>query len=158
MLRYLHMNGASLFFIAVYLHIFRGLYYGSYKAPREITWIIGMLIYLLMMAHGVHGLRAALGSDVVLGRHRDHRPVRRDPVHRRRAADLAAGRTGGGQRHAEPLLLAALPAALRDRRPGDRAHLGVPHHRQQQPHRGRSAPHSKAEAEKPTRCRSGPTS
>jgi ubiquinol-cytochrome c reductase cytochrome b subunit len=54
-IRYLHMNGASLFFIAVYLHIFRGLYYGSYKAPREITWIIGMLIYLLMMATGFLG-------------------------------------------------------------------------------------------------------
>lgn len=53
--RYLHANGASLFFIAVYLHIFRGLYYGSYKAPREITWIIGMLIYLAMMATGFLG-------------------------------------------------------------------------------------------------------
>ncbi len=49
-LRYVHANGASLFFLAVYFHIFRGLYYGSYKAPREITWIIGMLIYILMMA------------------------------------------------------------------------------------------------------------
>ncbi|WP_121060649.1 cytochrome b [Chachezhania antarctica] len=55
MLRYVHMNGASLFFLAVYCHIFRGLYYGSYKAPREITWIIGMLIYLLMMATGFLG-------------------------------------------------------------------------------------------------------
>ena len=54
-IRYLHMNGASLFFIAVYAHIFRGLYYGSYKAPREVTWIIGMLIYLLMMATGFLG-------------------------------------------------------------------------------------------------------
>jgi ubiquinol-cytochrome c reductase cytochrome b subunit len=54
-LRYLHQNGASLFFIAVYLHIFRGLYYGSYKAPREITWIIGMLIYVLMMATAFMG-------------------------------------------------------------------------------------------------------
>ena len=53
--RYLHANGASLFFIAVYIHIFRGLYYGSYKAPREITWIIGMLIYLAMMATGFLG-------------------------------------------------------------------------------------------------------
>ena len=44
MIRYLHMNGASLFFFAVYLHIFRGLYYGSYKAPREVTWIIGIVI------------------------------------------------------------------------------------------------------------------
>ena len=55
MIRYLHQNGASLFFIAVYAHIFRGLYYGSYKAPREITWIIGMLIYLLMMGTAFMG-------------------------------------------------------------------------------------------------------
>jgi ubiquinol-cytochrome c reductase cytochrome b subunit len=55
MIRYMHMNGASLFFFAVYLHIFRGLYYGSYKAPREVTWIIGMLIYLAMMATGFMG-------------------------------------------------------------------------------------------------------
>ena len=55
MLRYLHANGGSLFFVAVYLHIFRGLYYGSYKAPREITWIIGMLIYLSMMATAFMG-------------------------------------------------------------------------------------------------------
>ncbi|MCY4445189.1 MAG: cytochrome b N-terminal domain-containing protein [Rhodobacteraceae bacterium] len=54
-LRYLHQNGASLFFFAVYLHIFRSIYYGSYKAPREITWIIGMLIYVLMMATAFMG-------------------------------------------------------------------------------------------------------
>ena len=54
-LRYVHSNGASFFFIAVYLHIFRGLYYGSYKAPREILWIIGVLIYLLMMATAFMG-------------------------------------------------------------------------------------------------------
>jgi ubiquinol-cytochrome c reductase cytochrome b subunit len=55
MIRYIHQNGASLFFVAVYLHIFRGLYYGSYKAPREVTWIIGILIYLLMMATAFMG-------------------------------------------------------------------------------------------------------
>ncbi|MEM9048273.1 MAG: cytochrome b N-terminal domain-containing protein [Pseudomonadota bacterium] len=55
MLRYLHQNGASLFFVAVYLHIFRGLYYGSYKSPREVTWIIGMMIYLAMMATAFMG-------------------------------------------------------------------------------------------------------
>ena len=55
MIRYAHANGASLFFFAVYIHMFRGLYYGSYKAPREVTWIIGMLIYLLMMATGFLG-------------------------------------------------------------------------------------------------------
>ena len=55
MIRYLHMNGASLFFFAVYLHIFRSLYYGSYKEPREITWIIGILIYVLMMGTAFMG-------------------------------------------------------------------------------------------------------
>ncbi|MBW7922535.1 MAG: cytochrome b N-terminal domain-containing protein [Rubellimicrobium sp.] len=55
MIRYFHANGASLFFFAVYLHIFRGLYYGSYKAPREITWIVGMLIYLVMMGTAFMG-------------------------------------------------------------------------------------------------------
>ncbi|KJZ19450.1 cytochrome b [Loktanella sp. S4079] len=55
MIRYFHANGASLFFIAVYLHIFRGLYYGSYKAPREVTWIIGMLMYLIMMGTAFMG-------------------------------------------------------------------------------------------------------
>ena len=54
-IRYAHMNGASLFFAAVYIHMFRGLFYGSYKAPREVTWIIGMLIYLAMMATGFLG-------------------------------------------------------------------------------------------------------
>ena len=55
MLRYLHANGASLFFVAVYLHMFRNLYYGNYKAPREVTYIIGMLIYILMMATAFMG-------------------------------------------------------------------------------------------------------
>jgi ubiquinol-cytochrome c reductase cytochrome b subunit len=55
LLRDLHSNGGSLFFVAVYAHIFRGLYYGSYKAPREITWIIGILIYLAMMATAFMG-------------------------------------------------------------------------------------------------------
>ncbi|WP_279479949.1 cytochrome b N-terminal domain-containing protein [Aureimonas sp. SK2] len=55
MLRYMHANGASFFFIAVYIHIFRGLYYGSYKAPREIMWILGVIIFLLMMATAFMG-------------------------------------------------------------------------------------------------------
>ena len=55
LLRYMHANGASFFFIAVYLHIARGLYYGSYKAPREILWMLGVVIYLLMMATGFMG-------------------------------------------------------------------------------------------------------
>jgi len=55
LLRYLHSNGASMFFIAVYIHMFRGIYYGSYKEPREVLWILGVIIYLLMMATGFMG-------------------------------------------------------------------------------------------------------
>ncbi|EYD75135.1 Ubiquinol--cytochrome c reductase, cytochrome B subunit [Rubellimicrobium mesophilum DSM 19309] len=55
MLRYFHANGASLMFFAVYCHIFRNLYYGSYKTPREITWIIGILIFVLMMGTAFMG-------------------------------------------------------------------------------------------------------
>ncbi len=55
MLRYLHSNGASFFFIAVYIHIFRGMYYGSYKQPRELLWILGCIIFLLMMATAFMG-------------------------------------------------------------------------------------------------------
>ena len=55
LLRYLHANGAAMFFLAVYVHIARGMYYGSYKAPREVLWILGVIIYLLMMATGFMG-------------------------------------------------------------------------------------------------------
>lgn len=55
LLRYLHMNGASFFFIAVYIHMFRGMYYGSYKKPRELLWMLGVLIFLLMMATAFMG-------------------------------------------------------------------------------------------------------
>ena len=55
MIRYIHANGASMFFLAVYVHIARGLYYGSYKAPREILWLLGCVIYLLMMATAFMG-------------------------------------------------------------------------------------------------------
>ena len=54
-LRYAHANGASMFFLAVYLHIFRGMYYGSYKDPREVLWILGVVIFMLMMATGFLG-------------------------------------------------------------------------------------------------------
>jgi len=55
LIRYIHMNGASMFFIVVYIHIFRGLYFGSYKAPREILWMLGVVILLLMMATAFMG-------------------------------------------------------------------------------------------------------
>ncbi len=55
LMRYIHSNGASMFFLAVYIHMFRGMYYGSYKAPREVLWILGVIIYLLMMAAAFMG-------------------------------------------------------------------------------------------------------
>ena len=55
LIRYIHSNGASMFFLAVYIHMFRGLYYGSYKEPRELIWILGMVIYLLMTAAAFFG-------------------------------------------------------------------------------------------------------
>jgi ubiquinol-cytochrome c reductase cytochrome b/c1 subunit len=55
LIRYMHANGASMFFIAVYIHMFRGMYYGSYKAPREVLWMIGVVIYLIMMATAFMG-------------------------------------------------------------------------------------------------------
>ena len=55
LIRYVHMNGASFFFIVVYIHIFRGLYYGSYKSPREVLWWLGLIILLLMMATAFMG-------------------------------------------------------------------------------------------------------
>ncbi len=55
LIRYLHSTGASFFFITVYLHMFRGLMYGSYKKPRELLWVIGMFIYLALMAEAFMG-------------------------------------------------------------------------------------------------------
>ena len=55
LIRYIHSNGASFFFIVVYLHVFRGLYYGSYKAPREVLWWIGLVILLCMMGTAFMG-------------------------------------------------------------------------------------------------------
>ncbi|MFN7399249.1 MAG: cytochrome b/b6, partial [Sandaracinobacter sp.] len=55
LIRYVHMNGASFFFIVVYFHIVRGLYYGSYKAPREVVWMLGVVILILMMATAFMG-------------------------------------------------------------------------------------------------------
>ena len=62
LLRNLHAVGASMFFLAVYIHIFRGLYYGSYKAPREVLWILGVLIFLLMMATAFMGYSLPWGQ------------------------------------------------------------------------------------------------
>lgn len=62
LLRYIHMNGASMFFIVVYIHMMRGLYYGSYKAPRELLWILGVVIFILLMATAFMGYTLPWGQ------------------------------------------------------------------------------------------------
>jgi ubiquinol-cytochrome c reductase cytochrome b/c1 subunit len=62
LLRYLHSNGASMFFVGVYIHMARGMYYGSYKEPREVLWILGVILYLLMMATGFLGYTLPWGQ------------------------------------------------------------------------------------------------
>ncbi len=73
MFRYMHAVGASFFFMVVYVHIFRGLYYGSYKPPREVLWMLGLVIFLLMMATAfmgyvlVWGQMSFWGATVITG-------------------------------------------------------------------------------------------
>ena len=62
LLRYMHSNGSAFFFIVVYIHILRGMYYGSYKYPRELNWILGVFIYLLMMATSFLGYTLPWGQ------------------------------------------------------------------------------------------------
>lgn len=62
LIRYAHINFASFFFIAVYIHIFRGLYYGSYKEPRQLMWLIGIIIFFLMMATAFLGYTLPWGQ------------------------------------------------------------------------------------------------
>ncbi|WP_174273499.1 cytochrome b [Sphingomonas bacterium] len=86
LLRYAHANGASMFFIVVYTHIFRGLYYGSYKAPREMVWLMGVVIFLLMMATAFMGYvlpwgqMSFWGAQVITGFF-SALPIVGDPIH-----------------------------------------------------------------------------
>jgi quinol-cytochrome oxidoreductase complex cytochrome b subunit len=66
LLRYIHANGASFFFFVIYLHMFRGIYYGSYQYPRNHVWFAGVAIYLLLMATAFLGC-LTLGPDEFLG-------------------------------------------------------------------------------------------
>jgi len=62
LLRYLHSTGASAFFVVVYLHMFRALAYGSYKKPRELLWLLGMAIFIVLMAEGFFGYLLPWGN------------------------------------------------------------------------------------------------
>jgi len=70
LIRYIHANGASMFFIVVYMHTFRGLYYSSYMKPRELLWNVGVTVFFLMIMTAFNGLCFALGSNVILGSNR----------------------------------------------------------------------------------------
>ncbi|MCL4137915.1 UNVERIFIED_CONTAM: hypothetical protein GTU68_016306, partial [Idotea baltica] len=140
MLRYLHTNGASMFFIAVYITFSRSLLRVSDKAPREISWILGtVIIFLIHDGPPPSWLRSALGPIVLLWA----RTVITNlfsalPLGRRYEIRPGCGAASCRRQSVEPVLLAALPAAVHDLRRGDPARLGLPHDGQQQPD-GRSA-------------------
>ena len=124
----MHAVGASMFFLAVYIHIGRGLYYGSYKAPREVLWIIGVVILLLMMATAFMGYSLPWGQmsfwavTVITNLFSSLDSIIPGPRHAHRA--VAVGRLLGVGHHADALLQPALPAAVRDRRRGRRCTSG----------------------------------
>jgi ubiquinol-cytochrome c reductase cytochrome b subunit len=138
LLRYAHANGASFFFIVVYLHIFRGLFYGSYKAPREMVWLLGVVIFLLMMATAFMGYvlpwgqMSFWGAKVITGLF-GAIPVVGEPMQ-----TWLLGGFAPDQRRAQPLLLAALSAAVRDCGCYHPAHLGAAHSGFVEPDRRRS--------------------
>ena len=124
LLQSMHAVGASMFFLAVYIHMFRGLYYGSYKAPRELLWIIGCAIYLAMMATGFPGLYTAMGANELLGRDCDYGLFWRYSGCRRELAAMAAGWILRWQSNATALLLTALSIAIYYLRIGRPSRLG----------------------------------
>ena len=82
LIRYMHTTGASAFFLVVYLHMFRGLLYGSYKAPRELVWVFGKHDDLSgANGRSLYGLFVAMGSDVLLGCSGYYFAVLSDPWH-----------------------------------------------------------------------------
>ena len=116
LLRYIHMNGASMFFLIVYIHLFRGLYYGSYKYPRELLWMLGVVILLLMMATAFMGYVLPWGQMSYWGATVITNLFSAIPVVGQKIVTLLWGGFIGRQPDAQPLLLAALSAAVRDRR------------------------------------------
>ncbi len=136
-LRYAHANGASLFLAVVYIHMFRGLYYGSYKAPREMVWLLGVVIFLLMMATAFMGYVLSWGQMSFWGAQVITGFFSAIPVVGECDPRLAARRVRARRRDAQPLLLASLSAAVRDRRRDHPPHLGAAHPGLVEPDRGR---------------------
>jgi len=113
LLRYIHASGASFFFVAVYIHMARAMYYGSYKDPREVLWILGVILFLLMIATGF------VGYD------RHHQPVFRHTSDRQLDRDLVVGRIRCRGADAQPILRATLSLAIHHRRRGGAPRLGA---------------------------------
>ena len=138
LVRYMHSTGASAFFVVVYLHMFRGLIYGSYRKPRELVWIFGCAIFLCLMAEAFMGYLLPWGQMSYWGAQVIVNLFAADSLHRPRPGAADPRRLRGERRHAEPLL--QLP---RDRRaagaagPGGRAHHRAARSRLEQPGRRR---------------------
>jgi len=103
LIRYMHSTGASMFFVVVYLHMFRGLMYGSYRKPRELIWIFGVLIYLALMAEAFLGYLLPWGQMSFWGAG-DCEPVFGGSLHWRRPVHLDSRRLCDWRCHAESLL------------------------------------------------------
>lgn len=124
LLRYAHANGASMFFLALYIHMFRGMYYGSYKAPREVLWLLGVILFLLAIATAFTGYVLPWGQ-MSLGGDGHHQPVLGHSVGWRFDYDLAVGRIRGRQRDPQSFFLASLSAAVPNRGRRRLAYLGA---------------------------------
>ena len=106
LVRGMHKWGASVFIILMFLHMGRVFLFGAYKYPRELNWVLGVLLLAMGMAEGLHGLPAAVGPDRVLGERRRHQPQRDGAVPRALARAVLTRRPGDRGRHADALLLA----------------------------------------------------
>jgi len=138
LIRYLHSNGASMFFVAVYIHMFRGLYYGSYKEPREVLWILGVILYLLMMATGFLGYTLPWGQMSFWGATVITNFFSAIPI----VGESIVTWLWGGYSVGNPTLQRFFSLhylfALRDRRRRGAAHLGAACGRPEQPDRRRA--------------------
>ena len=105
LVRGMHRWGASVFIILLFLHMGRVFLFGAYKYPRELNWLIGVLLLVLGMSRGLHGLSAPLGPDGVLGDRRRHQHQRHGPVRRAVPLEHPARRLRDRHGHAGPLLL-----------------------------------------------------
>ena len=152
LIRYMHSTGASMFFICVYLHMVRGLMYGSYRKPRELIWIFGVLIYLALMAEAFFGYLLPWGQMSYWGAQVIINLFGTVPLIGEDARGLDPRRLQRLRRDAEPLLRAA-----RDRDsagapgPGGRAPHGAARGRLEQPRRHRDQEEPRPEDGHPRR-------